>query len=493
MLIYLFVLNIIFSTNIHVISAQPYGIGVGINKQTPNLDGTFDIEKYINNSGQTDVTKPNGLLTPRLTGDQMEAMLGNLSTTNHGLLVYATQISTGTTPTITSTGFWMYDNAVANNWLPLEIQERAKTVTVRASGAADYNSLQTAFDTEAKKKYISNQNQPVEFRCEGNVGSLVADGSIPNIKITGISGQWGATLGTIKITNSIVTFDGWLKVVGNMDLIGSYARFSSTMENHNSASTASSRLTLKKTLVDIEADLKFTQMDLYQSLVNVTEPNTTITILPTSSLSGDNGGIKMSYSSFIAQPTTTLYITGTYTYGNIIFCEDASTMSIPGTIRTDAPCTGAIILARQASNLSVGNIIQEGTNYPRYVLYALTSAQIHHTGYIQASVGRTSDGLEPMGFNSVIGSQIFLRGTGPSVITNANSTPTSNGANAAGGDIKVSSDSSIYTFDNFDYTMKSLMGGQLFTQSKLIQGASTSNYSNIPQGNLYTSNGCAVF
>lgn len=459
--------------------AQPYGNGVGINKENSSLYGTFDIGRYLDNAGNTDITNVNGVLIPRLTGDQMESMLGKLSLVNHGLLVYATQVTTNiSNPTIVSTGFWVYDSKEAQNWVPLERTDRAKSVRVRSTGSADYRTLQIAYDTESKKKYISNKNEPVEFKCEGAVGGLVADGSIPNIKITGINGAYGATIGAIKIMNSLVTFDGYLKNVGNIELIGSYSHFLPTINGFKSK-----QIILKRTLADIEANLNCSRMQLFQTLVNYKKENTGITFEPTAN---NMEGLSLSYSAFIGLETTTLnFLSTAYTFDNYIVSDDASTMSIPGEIIINAACTGAVILARQASNVSVGSINGTSAYTPRYVIYTLTGARVIHTG------GVINTYVSDMGFNAVTGSEIFLDGSGTSTITTSK-IGEGNGSNAAGGDIKVSKDSGIYTFNQFNFACRADMGGQIYTQQKLQQGSSN-NLGNIPIGHIQTYNGSVIY
>lgn len=466
------------SFHIEATWAQPYANGVGINKEANPINGTLDIGNFLNSSGNTDITKVNGVLTPRLTGDQMESMLNNLTSLNHGLLVYATEITSNiSNPIIVSTGFWVYDAEEAGNWVPLERADRAKSVRVRSTGSADYRTLQIAYDTEAKKKYISNKNEPIEFKCEGNVGGLIADGSIPNIKITGINGAYGATISSIKITNSIVSFDGYLKSIGNIEIIGSYAHFLSSVNGFKSK-----QIILKRSLADIEAILNCTQMQLFQTLVNTKKANTSITIEPTTN---NTEGISLSYSCFLGLKTTSLNFSGAYTFSNYIVSDDASTMVLPGTINAQALCSGAVIISRQASNVSVGTILGTSAYTPRYVLYTLTGGRIIHAG------GLINMYVSEIGFNAVTGSEIFLNGSGTSTVTNING-GTGNGGNAAGGDIKVSKNSGMYIFDQFSYALRADMGGQIYTQQKLLSGT-CNNVSNIPLGNIQLYNGSVIY
>lgn len=104
---------------------------VGINNKDPKA--TLDISAKTN-----DGTQPEGLIVPRLTGDQIKAGDNIYTTLQTGTLIYATEavgISSTKTANITSAGYYYFDGTVWNKVAsPIEELDVTNDAWVNATG-----------------------------------------------------------------------------------------------------------------------------------------------------------------------------------------------------------------------------------------------------------------------------------------------------------------------------------------------------------------------
>ncbi|MGG5211107.1 hypothetical protein ACQWU4_19470 [Chryseobacterium sp. MIQD13] len=93
-----------------------YSFGqIGISTSSPKV--TMDIA-----SSPTDLTKADGLIAPRLTGDELKLKDGLYTTDQTGAIVYITAISAATTPktiNIIETGYYFFDGSI---WMKMNIE-----------------------------------------------------------------------------------------------------------------------------------------------------------------------------------------------------------------------------------------------------------------------------------------------------------------------------------------------------------------------------------
>ncbi len=455
---------------------------VGINTDDPKA--SLDITSL------TGGAVPNGLLVPRLTGDEIEAM--TVASDHNSLLVYATDVSTAAIPVVDIVGFWYYD-VIDSVWKPLNIERRKNAVTVNPDGSGDYVTLQEAYNKEAQKLYkvYVVGGLPVEyleFKCSGNVGPLTANGAIPYIKVTAGT---NCTIGALALYNTTMSTQGEYAVTENTTFINSYIKM-----NANATITFAKQLTLKKTLFEAIQGCNIVmgnKLELNQSSVILTswETNTTnITFRPTSAISA---GLSLISSSVKTGTSTTLAFEGANTFTNYILCDDFSFLSAQGTILANAPVSNAVVLSRQASKACIGTI--RGSAIPSKLFQALTGGRIEHfRGYIDMSVSGNA-------FLASNGGEIHLGGdalTQDSIITfeGASATEGLAAVSSDGGDIKVVTSLTVqtpytYTFNDYDMVLRAASGGRIISLGKLLQGTST-NLTNITPGS-FTVNGSAIF
>lgn len=106
---------IVFTSICSFLSAQ-----IGINSSVPQA--TFDINGFA-----TDPTKPDGLIAPRLTGDELKAKDANYLASQIGAIVYVTNAVSATSPktiNITSPGYYYYNGTM---WVRLLNNETNQT------------------------------------------------------------------------------------------------------------------------------------------------------------------------------------------------------------------------------------------------------------------------------------------------------------------------------------------------------------------------------
>lgn len=449
---------------------------VGVNTEDPKA--TLDI------TGATNGTSPEGLLVPRLTGNEIEAMTtsASIGTPHNGLLVFSTKASNAITPIITSTGFWYYD-AIDSTWKILEREERRESVTIDPAGGGDYRSLQAAYDEEAKKKYVPTTNNiPVEFICtNGNAGDLKTDGSIPLIKITG--GASSPTIGDIEVFNCNISFGGNIKA-GNMNFINSYV----SLPDNGLSSFIVKDVNLKKCLFDLNAPditIKVSKLILDQSSGN-SIGKVYITFEPSSN---SDYGLYMNYSSLKMGLSGIFTFSGSNEFANYIYCDNASLLNMQGTIQANAPVSTAIIYSALGAKASLGTI--SGTAKPNNIFYATNGGRIEH---FRNSINMTTKGSAFYATNS---GEIFLGSGGslstPSILTKDPSSGAATALNADGGNIRITTDvSASYTVIDYEYALIANSGGKIVALNKILLGGSTL-LSTMTPGTVNTTSGSVIY
>ncbi len=449
---------------------------VGVNTEDPKA--TLDITNATNGAS------PEGLLIPRLTGNEIEAMTtsASLGNVHNGLLVFSTKASNAVSPIITSTGFWYYD-AIDATWKILEREERRESVIIDPAGGGDYRSLQAAYDEEAKKKYVpTTSNAPVEFICtNGNVGDLHTDGSIPLIKITG--GTSNPTIGNIEVFNCNISFGGDINA-GNMSFINSYVN----LPNGGLNSFIAKDVSLKKCLFDIntlEKTIKVSKLILDQYSGNSTG-KVYITFEPTTN---SDYGLYMNYSSLKMGLSGIFTFGGSNEFENYIYCDNASLLNMQGTIQANAPVSTSIIYAALGAKASLGTI--GGTAKPTNVFYATNGGRIEH---FRNSINITTKGSAFYATNS---GEIFLGSGGilttASVLTKDPSSGAATALNADGGNIRITTDvSANYTVVDYNYALIANSGGKIVALNKIQLGGSTL-LSTMTPGTVNTIDGSVIY
>lgn len=222
-----------------IISVTAYS-QVGINNTSPKA--TLDI-----NAKTTDGSMAEGLIAPRLTGDQIKAADGKFGSDQKGTLVYATAaVGTASTQTIniTSAGYYYYDgslwqkisNTNAGNWA---LTGNAGTAASTAAiGSAVNNNF--AGTTDANDFVLASNNKET-MRLNTDNQILVGTTSIPtggsNARIIVNN---GSTAGAIQIkdgtqaegkflvsdANGLAT---WRDTTGSATVISSTAGTSTTL------------------------------------------------------------------------------------------------------------------------------------------------------------------------------------------------------------------------------------------------------------------------
>lgn len=170
---------------------------VGINTQTPKA--TFEVSARNNNG-----TTPEGMILPKLTGNQIQAADGQYATEQTGALVYATAAVSVTTPktvNINSEGYYYFDG---NLW-----QKLGRTYTagngislsgseVRLGGVLNQPTTLTA---NGNPLNISGSASTTTFDTAGNVGiGVAAPSQLLDVNGTARLRTIPSTGGTVMLT-----------------------------------------------------------------------------------------------------------------------------------------------------------------------------------------------------------------------------------------------------------------------------------------------------
>lgn len=191
----------------------------------PGMGNVGNVSLQIN--GEPDnAGKADGILIPKLTRPQLIAKGAKyISDMNdqHGTLVFipAYRLTEGTPgpkeEDVNSTGFYYFNafrtttQGSTGKWVrlleitdtPDGIQYRKTSVTV--GEGKDYPNLQAAYIGESKKMYNQYGSAALEFHCFGDVGGLVADGTIPFIKLIA---EDAVTLARLNLSRTKISIGG---------------------------------------------------------------------------------------------------------------------------------------------------------------------------------------------------------------------------------------------------------------------------------------------
>lgn len=150
-----------------------YYAQVGVNTDSPQA--SLDISAKT-----TDGSKPEGVLAPRLTGDQIQLADGQYNATQRGMIIYATNPTTapaGKTINITAAGYYYFDGLV---WQKMGIGAYAGSASVALNG----NSFQRAALT----------------------GDATATANSNTVTVTGLQGT--SVSSSAPTTNDLLSYNG---------------------------------------------------------------------------------------------------------------------------------------------------------------------------------------------------------------------------------------------------------------------------------------------
>lgn len=165
---------------------------IGINTQTPKA--TFDIAAKT-----TDGSRPEGIIPPRLTGDQIKASDAVYGIEQKGTLIYATQAVTAGSPktmNIYAEGYYFFDGDM---WQGLSSPGPGNTNYTAANGLNLNNGTETQLGGPLiKSTTISQGNFPLAF-----TSSLINGFSVggPALSVDGANSRVG--IGTTSPTSTL--------------------------------------------------------------------------------------------------------------------------------------------------------------------------------------------------------------------------------------------------------------------------------------------------
>ncbi|MEC5173365.1 hypothetical protein [Chryseobacterium nepalense] len=222
---------------------------VGINNNTPKA--TLDITAQTTNG-----SKPEGLLAPRLTGDQIQAGDAQYTAAQKGLLIYAT--SAATTPSVKTSninaeGYYIFDGS---KWIKLLSQAQSvpqQVVNVSVPGTQNVKNtfVITQLTLENLDTYNAWNNNI--FTVPANLGGIyTVNFQISNVRTAGGASGWflisgiarsidGGTTWTdltrdtrsgllaADVDNGNILF--WSGSLNSGDLLRVYTQCSSTTDN----------------------------------------------------------------------------------------------------------------------------------------------------------------------------------------------------------------------------------------------------------------------
>lgn len=190
---------------------------VGVNTQTPQA--TLDVV-----GKNTDTTKPDGVIAPRLTGNELKAKDNAYGTAQTGAIVYATAAVSGSTPktiNVTSPGYYYYNGTLwtafngggvtsgdptKDAWIDnvantsVELGTLSDGATARPAGTEvvvkDDGSIGVGTNTPQKKMHVNGALQITnELNLGGTAstaGSAGASGQVLLSGGAGVAPTWGS-------------------------------------------------------------------------------------------------------------------------------------------------------------------------------------------------------------------------------------------------------------------------------------------------------------
>lgn len=164
---------------------------MGINTASPKT--TFDVV------AKTNGLQPEGILIPRLTGDQIKTMEGQLGIDNNSMLIYATSAATnlsGSTIDLTSPGFYYY-NFSLTKWVAVNNGGiAAKTPISGLIDGTETNSLDSKNFAQTWDWSTANTQTPLTLRANAlTTGTL--------LEISSSNTALNSTNGLVRIINNV--------------------------------------------------------------------------------------------------------------------------------------------------------------------------------------------------------------------------------------------------------------------------------------------------
>lgn len=165
---------------------------IGINNSSPNA--TLDI------TPKTAGSKSEGILIPRLTGNEIKTMEPQLSANQNSMLIYATSAATapaGTTIDLLASGFYYYNHNLTK-WVAINNDGIAAKTPI--SGLIDgiaINSIDSKNFAQTWNWTTANTQTPLTLRANGITTGTLLDISTANVGLN-------STNGLVRIINNAV-------------------------------------------------------------------------------------------------------------------------------------------------------------------------------------------------------------------------------------------------------------------------------------------------
>lgn len=163
---------------------------VGINSTSPNT--TFDIVSKTNG------VRPEGILIPRLTGDQIKNMEPLLGSSQNSMMIYATSAATSLTAStvdLTAPGFYYYNFGLAK-WVAINnFGTAAKTPISGLIDGTENNSIDSKNFAQSWDWTTASTQTPLTLRANALTTGTLLD-------ITSTSTALNSTNGLVRIINN---------------------------------------------------------------------------------------------------------------------------------------------------------------------------------------------------------------------------------------------------------------------------------------------------
>lgn len=431
-----------------------------------------------------DVTKadsPEGLLIPRMSRKQLidktATYIGN-NNAQHGTLVFVLAYPLEGTVTakeadITTGGFYYFDAYTENGdpspnnlgkWLRMariadipKASLRRNSVTV-GGAEADYANLQTAYDSEAKRTYNQIYNTPVIFICNGDVGSLSADGSIPNIVLTAFS---PTIVNNFELHNTRVSIKGEF-ISEKMELYNTDLTYYRAAGDPKLELTVTHGITVDRSSFEVltpGAEIVAATITAKNGYIDLNGAITTLTGNGVYMIGSTMGGfIRLSDGSltFNGGGANTKYA---------VYASDNGNFTSSANLTFDAQCTYNLYSSTNSHIQLFAGMIK-GSNIPTNYMVAENNSRFTISGnsnvYMPSSYNQQTTGSA---IRSTQGSLFAIDGSSNSTLA---FTSCNIGLDADGGVIKIvnrtTNGQKLITFGSVTtYPLRAINGGQLYT------------------------------
>ncbi len=506
MIVALMLLSLILSAFFGKANAQ-VTIGSGI---SPREGLVLDMNADVSNNTGAGMGLPRAALTDisvlTLAGDPEQLQ---------GTLVYNTNndIAGGT-----GVGVYNWDGL---QWQTVSQWLRLDTVYVNPANKEDirvgkYNTLQRAYDMESRKIYNQLAGQAVVFLCSGgNVGGLMAKGTIASVTINGNAGttfdgrlafnfSTARLEGDVNTNGKIVTINNSFLFLGHASSPLALRAGSLNLEqgmavasnidvdmvltnnlalDYNSTMVAGIKsLKAKRILVRRGSILEINEGSL--NISNKSQVESVSSFLLTSSNASDKAtieGIEASDNSAVDIRIPVILKNNNKIYEGFNSMNN-STIKVTAEITVSNHYSTAL-LAATGGTLRFSSLTTSGTVAPNQVAYATTGGTVIHDGGLITATVATN------GFYAANGGSIILNGVeNPHKITAKTGSSNPVGLKVSGGSsiIEIYNKNSVptpdvYTFDNFRYGMSVFSGGRIYAGG-LVDVSTATAESNYPAG-----------